>query len=1364
VSRRSIRFVLAGLLALIVLAGAAAVAVLQSGWFRQKVRQGMIAAIEEATGGRAEVTEFRFDWKRLRVEVDGFTLHGTEPAGKPPFLRAATIAAGLKIVSLVRREVDLAYLEVKAPQIYLIVNPDGSTNLPEPKVKHNAHSPLEGLVNLAIARFRIDSGEFEVEARGRTPFDASGRNFHAQFGYERAGRKYRGDIAIQPLELAWNGRRVPFDVAMALTLEPNRIAIRSARWATGASHVSFSGAIDDLVSPRISLHYQATASFPGIEPVLPLPGIERGTMSAEGEAFYRAPDDYSVTGGWHATAVDFRQDAVEVRHLRAEGKFRVDQKGGDLSGIHLAAEPAYGGNPQLVEGQVASVAFHGRTVAVRGIALDVLGGAFEGEATFEAGAQFRLAGEIRGLEAKRAVAVYNPRQPLPWNSLLSGSVTLEGSLPRGDDLRVSTKLILGPAPAGTPVWGEFSATYDARADTLDLGTSTLNLPSSRLVVSGSIGRQLHAHLETRDLNDFLPLFGPSAGTLPLKLEKGSLLFDGALTGKLESPQVAGRVALSRFSWSGEPVDSLEGTVNLSSGSVRFQNATLCRDEVRAQFEATLGLRNWHADDGSSITARGTIRNAGVAELLTRLGRKGIAASGTLNATAQVSGTVGAPQATGEIEIAKGAFESEPFDRLAAHIAYNNRRLEASSGQITAGPKQAKFDVSLDHAPGSFDTGRLQFQVETNSLPLDRIAMLDKARPGLKGAVQISLKGALDLAHGDFRIAAVDADVIGRGVQLGSKPLGDAHLTAKSEGTVLRANLDSTIANSMVRGQGEFRLEGDYPGTASIRFSRLDLVDLRNWIAPMEPGTAPPFRGFAEGEISLDGLARKPDQMHGVLRIESLELGPAPGVGVPPDRGASAAPFVLRNAGPVVASAANSTVTIDSARLTGPSTDLTIGGRLLLNQKSPLDVRANGKVDLSFLQTFSRDLTCSGTAALEANLRGALDSPQVTGRVEIQNAAASIANFPNGIANASGVVVFAGDRATIQSLTGETGGGQIRLTGFAGYTAGQPVFRLNADTKGVRLRYPEGISTVADSNLNFTGTAERSTLAGTISVLRSSLNLQSDFSSLLAKSAEPVRTPAVNTGFLGGLNFDIQIQTVPDAQLESSLTQGVQADATLRLRGTATNPALQGRINISQGRALFFGTKYAISEGSVSFFNPIKIEPVLDIDLETRVRGIDVTLTVAGPLDKLTLTPRSDPPLQFNEIVSLLTTGSSPTTDTGLRVQQSAITQPAQQSAATALLGQVIASPVTGRLQRFFGLSGIRIDPTLPGIEYGAQARLTLQQQVTPDVTFTYITNVTQANPQVVSVEWSVSKQWSVVAQREENGLLGLDFFFKKRFK
>jgi translocation and assembly module TamB len=340
---------------------------------------------------------------------------------------------------------------------------------------------------------------------------------------------------------------------------------------------------------------------------------------------------------------------------------------------------------------------------------------------------------------------------------------------------------------------------------------------------------------------------------------------------------------------------------------------------------------------------------------------------------------------------------------------------------------------------------------------------------------------------------------------------------------------------------------------------------------------------------------------------------------------------------------------------------------------------------------------------------------------------------------------------------------VDLSGFAGYTGGLIIYRLHARAEQVRVRYPEGVSTVANASLSLTGTRDQSMLSGTVTVLRTGFNPQSDFSSLITHSAEPVRTPAARTGLLGGMSFGIQINTAPDTEIQSSLTQDLQVEANLTLRGSPSNPALLGRITITQGRVVFYGTKFNVNEGSISFFNPLKIDPILNIDLETKARGIDVTLTVSGPLTHPNLTPHSDPPLQFSEIVALLATGEAPSSDPTLLSQQSTAPQSWQQMGASALLGQAIASPVEGRLQRFFGVSKLRIDPTLPGIENNPQARLTLEQQVTSSITFTYITNVTTSNPQVVRVEWALSKQWSVVALREENGVFGIDFYLKKRF-
>jgi translocation and assembly module TamB len=104
--------------------------------------------------------------------------------------------------------------------------------------------------------------------------------------------------------------------------------------------------------------------------------------------------------------------------------------------------------------------------------------------------------------------------------------------------------------------------------------------------------------------------------------------------------------------------------------------------------------------------------------------------------------------------------------------------------------------------------------------------------------------------------------------------------------------------------------------------------------------------------------------------------------------------------------------------------------------------------------------------------------------------------------------------------------------------------------------------------------------------------------------------------------------------------------------------------------------------------------------------------------------------------------------------------------ASALLGQAIANPLAGRLQRFFGVSKIKIDPLLTGVAGNAQARLTIEQNITPDITFTYITNVASStgSAQVIRAEWDFARHWSAVAIRDEYGYFGIDFQYRKRLK
>src|SRR5262249_28282144 len=163
----------------------------------------------------------------------------------------------------------------------------------------------------------------------------------------------------------------------------------------------------------------------------------------------------------------------------------------------------------------------------------------------------------------------------------------------------------------------------------------------------------------------------------------------------------------------------------------------------------------------------------------------------------------------------------------------------------------------------------------------------------------------------------------------------------------RTRLDANFANSAIKGDGSWRLDGDNVGNATVTFSRLDFAQLRAWIAPSETGETS-FTGFAEGEMRIEGPARKPEALRAEIRLPRLEIGPAPSSDLP-------ATLTLRNSGPVVASLANSVLTMQSARLTGRSTDVSITGKVLLeSDRSPLELRVAGKVDLGIVQDFNPD--------------------------------------------------------------------------------------------------------------------------------------------------------------------------------------------------------------------------------------------------------------------------------------------------------------------------------------------------------------------------------------------------------------------------
>ena len=113
----------------------------------------------------------------------------------------------------------------------------------------------------------------------------------------------------------------------------------------------------------------------------------------------------------------------------------------------------------------------------------------------------------------------------------------------------------------------------------------------------------------------------------------------------------------------------------------------------------------------------------------------------------------------------------------------------------------------------------------------------------------------------------------------------------------------------------------------------------------------------------------------------------------------------------------------------------------------------------------------------------------------------------------------------------------------------------------------------------------------------------------------------------------------------------------------------------------------------------------------------------------------------------------------------ATTTSTQQSTSNAILGEALNQTVSNRLEKLFGVSRIKIDPEAGGAENNtAGPRVTVEQQVSNNLTLTYITNVSQAQQQIIQAEYYVTKNLSIIAVRDQNGVLGFDVRLRRRKK
>jgi translocation and assembly module TamB len=422
---------------------------------------------------------------------------------------------------------------------------------------------------------------------------------------------------------------------------------------------------------------------------------------------------------------------------------------------------------------------------------------------------------------------------------------------------------------------------------------------------------------------------------------------------------------------------------------------------------------------------------------------------------------------------------------------------------------------------------------------------------------------------------------------------------------------------------------------------------------------------------------------------------------------------LESAGGVHATVSNGRVNLDPLHVTGENTDLRAEASLELKEPRRLDLAANGSINMKLAESIDSDITAGGTTTFQVEAHGPLANPGLRGKIEFNNGSLSLEDLPNGLSQLHGTLEFNQNRLEVRSLTAMTGGGQLSLGGYLAYQRG--LFAdLSVTGKSIRIRYPQGVSSLADTTLHLQGSQSSLLLSGNVMLTRFSVSPDLDIAALAAQAnaVQPVTAPNAPSNHV---RLDVRIQSSPQLNFQNAYAK-LAGDVDLRLRGTVASPSLLGRISITEGNATIAGTRYELQRGDIQFTNPVRIQPSIDLNATARVQDYDITLGLHGTSDKLNVIYRSDPPLPESDVIALLALGRTQS-DQGLYTQQQ-VQSVGSSGSTDLLLGGALNATVSSRVQKLFGAGSVKVDPSYLGALGASTTRITVDEQLGKKVTLT----------------------------------------------
>lgn len=1282
-------------------------------------RRTIVRQLEKATGARVELGSFHFNWRTLGAHFDGLTLHGREPQGTPPLFHAELLQFDIHVESVWGRKISLGNVEMSHFSVDVRVDKDGTTNLPGPQIPASPGKiPVKDLIDLKIMRLRLDDGEI-VWNDMRTPLTAKGGKFEFAMDYDtEAGQPvYLGRTSWQQCEIAAL-RFVPFtsDFSGRFTLRADSFSVTQLQWKTLHSEVDAQANLFSFSRPAWDFRYRAQVRLEDLWTILRQKEAPSGHVEFAGDGRY-AGEQWSASGRYTADPVVMNYVWFHPGTVSAHGSYHVDP--------HALDSPDFE-------------------------AL-ILGGSVEGHVRMGIPKlDFTAETKVRGLQLHQALAAEDnpglPIIPLHWASSMDvdATTTWVADFKHLDSRGLSVWVPPdSPAPGQIPAAAHFEFHFNMDQKQFALQPGEITTPLSRIQFQGAlsmVNSSIEANVDTDDLSswdDFINrLRGPEAKP---EIISGRFHWQGRLTGPLDSPTFAGHVKGTDARYGNLYWDEVETELTYSSDQLHLERGRARRGRSSAALELLLTLDNWDFAPDSDWNFDINLVGADTDDLQHLLGTS-YPARGLLTGQFHGKGTRSNPEFSGLFDLSGATAGSWHFDRARGQLAVAGKEVRIANAEV-------RLPAHAPGAPAGLLTGNFDYQMDTKevafdvtgaSIPLEAIKQIQTERLPVGGRVNLQAWG-----KGPLKSPEINATMRLIDLKLGKDVVGSFDAKAVSDGHHLTASIDSAMATGRLTGKMDVTMGGDYPVTAEVTAERIDFDPFLLSALHLSRLNG---HSLVDGHFAVAGFAAKAETIAVEANLSRITF--------------DFEKIKLENAGPVRLTYHQDEVRVEQANLKGTDSDFRMSGSARFSGDRALNLRLDGAVSLQLLAGFVPQLEAGGRAQVNAAVAGTLSTPRLNGKVHIEGASFRYGDFPAGLSNMTGDFNFNATRMVFENVVAESGGGHLNIGGTLTYGEGPLTYMVNVRSDQVRIRYPVGMSWLMAGNLRLSGNAQAASLSGRIVLDRLLMAEGFDLAALMGSSNVTVSGPSTISPFLQNLQFDIQGESSPDSRMEWTGAR-LQTDASLRLRGTWEHPILLGHIHLLSGEMNFRGNQYTIARGDINFANPFRLDPVLNVEATTTIRQYEVTLDFTGPASRLTLAYRSDPPLPSTDIIELLALGQTTQENT----QRTATGQNPGAGAST-LLSEAISSQLGGRIERLFGISHFRVGPSVAGLntQQNSIASVTIEQQVSHDLVVTYITDITTTQYQVIQIEYTINREFSVVALRDENGTFGVDVVRKTRFK